>query len=338
MHTRAVSLMWVLSLLASCFGRKTPAEREPTVAEYPRFPATDVADAAFALVALDDGYRMKSFFIAPDKASVYVLGHRSYEGKDPDGPYLVELTDLRLFALDAKGRITRRFDMKRTDLAWGSSMAMIDGELLVLTGDQFVVIDAASFRARERIPVWHDQHFPTAGDIEMMTPDEQRDAYVPLMDAALRDCAGCRWLAWPSGQYFVMAPGPRGKRAAWSPLTYADEVVAPLRQRFAPLTPSMNPHVSTDAGGDGFTAVDGDATLREEDLLSGGTQLDYPNYKGRMVAQYALTTGPRVVHFSTTDRDRQDLRLGFADNVYLTTADGAVWVRYMGELFRMEAR
>jgi hypothetical protein len=328
--------MWVLSLLASCFGRKTPEERRTPVAEYPRFPATDVAGVEFARVALDDGFRMQSFFIAPDKASVYVLGYRSYEGRDPDGPHLVELTDLRLFALDVKGRIVRRLDMKRTDDAWGSSMGMIGDELLLFTGDQFVVLDATSFKARERIPVWHDQHFPTKDDIEMMTPDEQRDAYAPLMDAALRDCAACRWLEWPSGKYFVFVEGARGRRAAWSPMTYEDRVIDPLRARFAPLAVSMNPRVSTDPGGDGFTAADGALTIREEDLLSAGTELDYPNYKSRMVAQYALTAGGRVAHFSTTDRKRHDLRLGFADNAYLATADGAAWVRYMGGLFRLD--
>ncbi|MEO6529275.1 MAG: hypothetical protein ABIP93_21835 [Gemmatimonadaceae bacterium] len=336
MNTRTLSLMSVLSFLAACFGRTSDAAQKPAVAEYPRFPATSVADVKFEPIALDSGFRMKSFFISSDKEAVYVLGYRAIGGENPDVPRAALHTVLRMFALDTKGTITHRLDITGTDDVWGSSMGMIGGELLLYTGDHFVVLDTRSFKAREKIPVWHDQHFPSKQDVELMTPDEQRDAYEPLLDAALKDCTSCRWLEWPSGKYFVFVEGARGKRAAWSPMTYADDVIAPLRERFAPIEVSMNPQVSTDSGGDNFTALDGAVKIHEEDILSGGTELDFPNYKARVVVQYALTMGPRVLHFSTSDKRRHDSRVGFADNAYLTTSDGSAWVRYMGILYRIE--
>ena len=330
--------MSLLSLLAGCFGRSAADRPTRAPAEYPRFPATDVAGVAFRPVALDPGFSVRSFFLAPDKQRLYVLGDRRAGGDPPDRPRL------RLFALDVTGTITHRLDLKPTDGGWGASLGMVGDELLLYAGDHFVVLDPASLTARERIPVWHEEHFPTAADIELMTPDEQRAAYVPLMDAALAHCPTCRWLEWPSGKYFVFVTGATGRargtsvgrRAAWSPLTYEDAVIAPLKQRFAPLAVATNPRVSSDAGGDHLTVVDGAVQLREEDVLSGGTELDYPNYKPRVVVQYALTVGGRVLHFSTTDRQRHDRRVGLADNAYLTTADGAAWVRYMGRLYRIE--
>ena len=300
---------------------------------------------AFRPVTLDAGFAVRSFFLAPDKQRLYVLGEHRAGGQSPDRPRL------RLFALDVTGTITHRLDLTPTDGGWGASLGLLGGELLLFAGDHFVVLDPPSLTARERIPVWHEEHFPTAADIALMTPDEQRAAYVPLMDAALAHCPTCRWLEWPSGKYFVFVAGAPGEvrakarrqaagrasgtRAAWSPLTYEDAVIAPLKQRFAPLAVATNPHVSSDAGGDHLTVVGGAVQLREADVLSGGTELDYPNYKRRVVVQYALTVGARVLHFSTTDRGRHDRRVGFADNGYLTTADGAAWVRYMGQLYRI---
>lgn len=61
-----------------------------------------------------------------------------------------------------------------------------------------------------------------------------------------------------------------------------------------------------------------------------------PNNSYRSIVNFVLTVGTREIYFSTTDQNRKDARIGFADNVYLTTADGAVWVRYMSWLYRRE--
>ena len=151
--------MWVLSLLASCFGQSSSDRRQQhAAAEYPRFPATDVADVAFQPVALDSGFVVKTFFLSLDKRRVYVLGEKPPGSDDPDLPPSrprAGQRGQRLFALDATGTITHRLDLKRTDDGWGSSLGMIGDELLLFTGDHFVVLDPASVTERERIPVWH---------------------------------------------------------------------------------------------------------------------------------------------------------------------------------------
>ncbi|MEO7999528.1 MAG: hypothetical protein ABI852_18900, partial [Gemmatimonadaceae bacterium] len=136
--------------------------------------------------------------------------------------------------------------------------------------------------------------------------------------------------------YFVYVSAPAGKRAMWSPLTYEEVRIDPLRKKFPLIAVTDNPNVYDGVKGGGFKATDGAVTIHEEELLDGGKELDYPNYKYRSIVNYALTIGTRVIHFSTTDQRRHDARVGFADNVYLTTADGAAWVRYMGWLYRIE--
>ncbi|MCB0652194.1 MAG: hypothetical protein KDC85_13035 [Saprospiraceae bacterium] len=42
-----------------------------------------------------------------------------------------------------------------------------------------------------------------------------------------------------------------------------------------------------------------------------------------------------ISSFSTTDLDQHNLHLNFSDNLMLSLADGSVWVRYEGLLYRM---
>src|SRR5687767_605096 len=95
----------LLSFLAACFGQKSSESPKQPTAEYPRFPATDVTGATFERISLDEGFVMKTFFIAPDKQTVYVFAYKEDDDGGPDSPYPVKRSDVRMFALDAKGKI-----------------------------------------------------------------------------------------------------------------------------------------------------------------------------------------------------------------------------------------
>lgn len=334
MRKPLLSAMSLLTFLVSCFGGRKP-EKAP-VQPYVRFPETDVPGLKFEHIELPDGFHMKSFFVSTDKQHLFVLAYKDFGARIPDDPRPPERTDSRIFELDSKGKVLRQLEFRDTDDTWGASMGMIGDELMFYTGDNFLVINTVTLKVAEKIPVWYDQHFPTKQNIELMTRDEYIPAYQALFDAAIAKCTNCHWLEWPSGKLFVYSAGAVGKRVMWSPVTYMDEVVDPLKKRFPPIDVSRNPTADTTAGGDNFTITDGSAIVKEEAWLDGGRELDYPNYKDRSIVQYGLTIGSRVIHFSTTDQKRQDARLGFSDNRYLATSDGAVWVKYMGWLYRIE--
>lgn len=324
--------MSILSFLASCFGGRK-AEKV-AVKPYPRFPETDVAGLTFEHIELGHGFQMKTFFISADKQHVYALGYKDVGTRAPDDPRPAERTDAAIFEMDTKGKPLRHLEFRGSDDDWGTSMGMIGNELMFYSGDHFIVINTSTMKVAEKIPVWHDQHFPTKQNIEMMTRDEYIPAYLEKFDAAMEKCTDCHWLVWPSGKYFVYVAGPLGKRALWSPIDYRDETIAPLKKKFPAISVVMN--AGADSGVSNPTILDGAAKIREEAEIDDGTELDYPNYKDRSIVQYELTIGSRIIHFSTGDRKRQDRRVGFADNNYLTTADGAVWLRHMHWLYRVE--
>jgi hypothetical protein len=125
-----------------------------------------------------------------------------------------------------------------------------------------------------------------------------------------------------------------GKRSAWSPISYEDEILEDLKQRLESIDVDLNPH-NLNPENNTIEIPDGSVKLREVEFISDGTQFDYPNYKSRRILQYELMMNDQKVHFSTTDRDRHYLTLQYSDNLMLTTADGSIWVVYGNTFYRM---
>lgn len=335
MPTRLLLTMSIISFLFGCTSKKTPKKVE----EWPRFPATDNSEITVTPISLADGYRLSSFYIAPDKQYLYVLASRipvneselENGEKRPGDP---DYVDYLLLCLDTSGQIKFQKEMLHTDWMYGGTFGLLEGELLLRIGDWFLVLEPKTFDVKEKIPV-HDSRYIPWKEPEM-TRDEHQADYQAKFNALQDHCKTCRWLYWPSGQeYMVFVQGTVGKRSAWTPMSYEDDLLADLKQRFEPLMVPINPQAMNDDS-NRIDITDASAHLLEVEYLSAGTQLDYPNYKSRSVLQYELTVNNKKGRFSTTDKDRHNLHLGFSDNWMLSMADGAVWVVYEGVLYRIQ--
>jgi hypothetical protein len=296
-------------LLLGCRRKKTS---QKTTAEFPRFPETNNSNIAVKPVVLEKDFALVSFFIAPDKKNVYVLGARSSEhgksqenGESRPGP--PDYMDYRLYLLDAQGKIKKHLDMPHTDWMDRGSFGLLEGRLLLRVGDWFLVLDTQKWVIQEKIPVHDSRYIPWKETV--MTRDEHQADYQKRFEALYKK-TDARWLHWlAGGEYLVFVKG-------------------------APLNPGFKDKSDENAR---FEISDGVVKIREIEYLSGGTQLDYPNYKNRSVLQYEMLFGDRKINFSTTDIDRHDLHLDFSDNKMLTTEDGAAWVSFEGVLYRVIA-
>lgn len=326
MKPAALLLMSLFSLIFGCGRKKTPAEPPP----FPRFPETDHPHIEAEPVALDEGFAVRSFCLAPGTPFVYVLAYRDTVQRQ--GRYKTNASDARIYRLDSRDTSLRHLDVPDSDWVSGVGFGWMPDGLWALLDDGFHRIDTAEFVLREKIPTYDDRFFPGA-KLDEMTFDELRDGYEAAFEAMLARDAGQHWLEWtPYGGYYVLANEPKQKRSAWSPRTYEDDVLEPLRKRFAPLRPLVNPQAETDS----ILIHDGDCDIRTLEIRSAGTELDYPNYKSRRIAQYELKMGAETVHFSMTDKKRGILFPDFADNLYLRTPDGSVWIKYGTLLYRLK--
>ncbi len=328
--------MSLITFLFGCGGKKTSADASAKTEAWPRFPATDNPSVQVEPVRLEGDFGLRAFFIAPDKQSVYVLGVRnSQHGNQREGgeprPGPPDQVNYRLYCLDAMGQVKKQVDMLRTDWIGGGSFGLLEGQLMLRVGDWLLVLDPVKLTILEKIPVHESIYIPWKQTVLM--PDEHRADYQKKFDA-LYEKPGTKWLYWTaSGEHWVFVQGAAGKRSAWPPMDYEDELLADLEKRFPPLQVSLNP---TAFSPDSTQVSDGAAAIREAELRSDGTQLDYPNYRNRSVLQYEMTLGDKKARFSTTDRDQHSLRVGYSDNMMLTTADGAVWVSFEGVIYRVK--
>jgi hypothetical protein len=318
--------MSLLSLLFGCNTKKSPPKAEA----WPRFPATDNTQTTVTAVPLTDGFTIQSFYIAPDKQHLYVLGSRQPTARNPSFPGEPAYVDYRLLCLDATGKTLYHKDMLRTDWMYGGTFGLLEGELLLRIGDYFLVLEPSTLTVKEKIKI-HTSEYVSWKE-KTMTFDEHRDDYQAKFDALLNNCKTCKCLYWPLHQeYLVLVPG----RTAWSlPQFFEDGDLDALKQRLAPLTVTLNPQVSA-SDSTHLAISDNPAQIREIAYLSDGTQLVYPNYKSRTVVQYELTLNDKKIHFSTSDRDAHSLHLRFSDNLMLSMADGSVWVIYDDLLYKI---
>lgn len=328
-HTILIA-MSLLSFLFGCNTQKSPPKAE----EWPRFPATDNAETTLTAVPLADGFTISSFYLAPDKQHLYVLGSRQPAARNLSFPGEPAYVDYRLLCLDAAGKILYYKDMLRTDWMYGGTFGLLEGELLLRIGDCFLVLEPKTFAIKEKIKVHTSEYI--SWKETTMTFDEHRDDYQAKFDALLENCKTCKCLYWsPDREYLVFVPGNVGKRAAWGqPMFFEAEDLAALKQRLEPLAVTFNPQTSN-ADSTHLTISDHRAQIREVAYLSGGTQLVYPNYKNRTVLQYELILNDKKIRFSTSDRDAQSLHLRFSDNLMLSMADGSVWVVYDDLLYKI---
>ncbi len=139
--------MSLLSLLFGCRSKKTPEAARA----WPRFPETDQPDLRIEPIALDSEYTMWSFYIPDNKKEVYVLAFRP-RVSNPRTPYEQRESDCRIFCLDTQGKIQKRLDFKNTDLMSGASFGVLEGELLVMLYQNFLVLSPENLPSGKKSP------------------------------------------------------------------------------------------------------------------------------------------------------------------------------------------
>jgi hypothetical protein len=323
--------MSILSFLFGCGGKKVLPPAEP----WPRFPATDHPDTRIETIPMDEGYSVSTFYIPEDKQHIYVVETKITSHTRNGEIYETESLDHRILCLDTKGKTLHQLDFPKAERSASASIGILENQTVIRLGNHFLVLDTQQFNIQEKIPVYFSQLFPSKHKVELMTFDEQRDNYQLAFDNMLQKSASCKWLDWtPGREFYILARDASGKRTAWDPPSWQDADLAELKSRYEAIPVPMNPGGSQ---ADSSRIIsDGVNKVQEVEYLSGGTELDYPNYKNRTIVQHEMTLGQRKLHFSTTDQKRHDLHLGYSDNRMLSAADGSVWVTYEARLYRIE--
>ena len=313
--------------LLGCFRKKTPPKTDP----WPRFPASDNPNMAIVQLIFPDSFGVQTFFISPDRQHVFVLCSRiSPRQKRAAHPSIPTKMDYLLASLDANGQPVAQKTWLNTDMNGRGLFFEVQDEFMLYLGNFLLVLNPQTLDILEKIPV-HSPLYIAWKETER-THDEQQADYKKALEAVLQKENVYFLECWAGGQYFIFEQGVAGKRAAWMDINYEPESRTALKAQL----PLMAANHNRPMPGDTLCKITDEAAyLHEIELLSGGTQFSYPNYKTRSIVQYEMMANAQKIRFSTTDKDNHALKVGVSDNGLLTSAGGTAWLKYEDMLFRV---
>ena len=312
-------LMSLFSLLFGCGNKSKNKEKYP---EVPHFPQTDNPACRPEPVPMDSVFFAQAFIISPDRQSVFVLAY-GMEGTPDRMPY-------QLLRLDAAGRVQAK--MLMPDSQWADSPCFWwedDGALTVMLANAIETFDPAAMKA---VRVWQQvdiKNFLPQKRLDQLTYDEQDTAYRQALERAAAKSRSAYVLRVLNLHFLLLDTGGKTLQAWY--LRDDDDI-----ERFAAkfgLRKGAQYDEKTKDGGDDVS--DGNvrmSTLAHEML---DYKIAYPDLKYIGSRTLALTDGKQTARFKLSNKGNHSMDLQYSDNQHLTTADGAVWVMYERQLYRV---
>lgn len=313
MPTRLL-LMSLLSFLFGC--GKGPAKTKP-YADVPHFPQTDNPAFRVAPFVPDPDFFPQAFILSPDKKSVFVLAY-GMEGPPESMTY-------QLLRLGQDGQVQARALMPDCQVAevpnfWWED----DGSLSLMLHTDVKNFDPATLKVLKTWTQVDFTNFMPRKKLDQLVYDEQVDAYRAAMQMAIAQ-SSVRYVRKVLNLEFLLLDFAHKPAEIWH-LRDADDVepfIHEYGERKAPLNPA-----------DSLTDGPARMTLLAHQVLD--YKFAYPNLKYIEENVHELSIGQRQARFKLSNKEKHALQLGYADNGYLATADGAVWLLYERVLYRIE--
>ncbi len=311
-------LMSLLSLLLGCGQRSGSRDQ---YADVPLFPQTDNPACRVEPVAVDTDFFAQAFILSPDRQQVFVLTF-GMAGTPEHMPYRVQRLDT-----GGGAQVSRELpDCIWTDYprCWWER----DGQLSVLLTDGIKTFDPVDLRVAKEWRRVDFHNFMSQKERDKRTFDEQVSAYRDALENAARESRSgvVRSVA---DLHLLLLDFDRRPAEAWV-IPDAEEA-APFAGRFGQLEIPVKP---TPAGKDDL-AVDGKARLGSLVRKVLDYKINYPNIRNIEEQVLALTAGRQTARFKCTNKDGGSLAVSTADNGSLTTQDGASWLLYERQLYRI---
>lgn len=315
-----ILLMSLLSLLFGCGKSSKSKEQFPDLAH---FPQTDNTACRVEPVLMDSGFFAQTFILAPNKQNVFVLAF-GVAGTLDSMPY-------QILRLDPAGRVQAKIEFpgcrwSLRPVFWWED----DGLLTVMLVTDLKSVDPASMQVVRQWRQLDFENFLTQKQFDRLTYDEQDDAYKEALQNAIQKSrsAHVRYDAITK-VHLLMLEMNTGKNEAWQ-LRSAEEA-EPFITQFGLRTAGLNPGADLEKG----NILDGKDKLTYVARDVFDYKILYPNLKDVESRIFELSfAGGKKARFKLSNKKKRSLDLQKADNQYLSTADGAMWLLYEQQLYR----
>lgn len=320
----------LMSLATLIFGCKSKPKKGEPFPEIPHFPALTTGAFRADTVLLPQGLFPHTFTISPDKERVFVL---TYNLEDP-----VESMVYTVVALDANGNVLRRVDLPKRGVAtrpcffWEN-----DGMVTIILSDEFITFDPETLGIRKKVKIFNDENFLKQKELDELTPYYLNEAFNDAVEKAISKSRSVAVRTGPRSSFaYMMLDKGKTNPEIWQACT--DETLAKADSAFVQLDNHFNPGspIGQNRGElqPGETITDGQTTLSFFNYSIYDTVLDYPNYKNIEARYYEIITPKGRTRFKVSNKGKRRYYLPqYADNQYLTTKNGVVWMGFEEGLF-----
>ena len=312
----------LMSLLSFLFGCGESSNKSEQYAQVPQFPQLDNPNCQVVPFKTDTDFFAQTFIISPDKKNVFVLAY-GMAGTPQKMPY-------QILKLNMDGNMEHKVTIP--NCVWGEIPNFWwenNGYLSLKIADDIKTFDPFQLtivKARREIS---KENFLSHKRLVMMEYHETEDAYDSALQKAIEKST-VQYVRKVLNLDYLMLDFADRQAEAWYlyPNNEVEHVIAKYGEQKSPMNPP--PPTEDDIITDGNTRL----TFLKHNTLD--YKIAYPNIKyiEERVLQLSVNNNQKA-RFKLGNKENHGLELHYADNGFLTTTNGHVWLLYERQLYQL---
>jgi len=342
---RFVLLMSLLSILFGCGKKANKAEQ---YAQVPLFPQTDNQNCRITAFQPDRDFVAQTFILSPDKKNVFLATYgqtttskrvikyadEAHTEPLPESPAerKPDIIPYQILKLDMDGNVLEKIVLPNciwvgVPLFWWEN----EGNLSLKLADYIKTFEPVHLAI---VKTWQEisqDNFLSQKKLTMMEFHEKEDAYYLALQTAIKKSTLKSTRKFYNLDYIMLDFA--GKNAEYwylYPNRESTDIMTKYGENKAPMNPPTT--FEKDLLTDGTTHL----TVLANNVLDAKYVWASPHIKYSEERIMEITMGKQKIGFKLVNKDNHSLSFHCADNDYLTTANGAVWLMYEAVLYRIE--
>lgn len=311
-----LNFLLILTILSALFGCNSKSKQLADIDKIPHFPQTDNPAFKVEPYQVDAGFYVQNFIFSQDKKNVFLLAC-----KVDTAP---ERISYQLLRLDQDGKVEEKLVLPYDQWTgvpgfWWED----DGRLGLRLENEFEVFDPTNFKTMETWKEIDFNNFMTQEKRDQLVYDEQVDAFMDVWHKAI-DKSHSQYIRKVMNLYYMFIDLKPKPSEVWC-VQNQDDIDYWIEKYGERITP-MNPEKYT---------VDDNVSVVEVAHHFLDYKIIFPNIKDIEAYIMKLSSGKKSAQFRLSNKEGHSLNLTYADNQYMTTGNGDVWMMYEKVLYHI---
>ncbi len=312
-YAKLIFLISLGSIFTSCLPTSKKQDNKQLI---PQFPQTDNPTCTVQVVLYDTLFNAQSFIIVPDKRHVFCL---SYTILQDD-----KAVDYSLHRINSEGVIDETITLNNFNWTRYACFAWEDdGKLRLFLNDESILSDPLNLKDIRRDKIYHFENFLSQNEKMKLVFDEQRDAYTSQLKNALDK--SLKTIVRRLPKLGVLELNDSNNQQAYWHIRDEEDLSYYIKK--------FGEHKAE--GVVVNDSIDAEASIRHSSHQILDYKMAYPDLEYIEENVFELIYKNQRARFKCTNKEKLPLEFSMADNNYLLTTGGSIWILYNAQLFRI---